>query len=229
MSHVIVLAGGVPHAHDFTATGEALATLFRSSGHDVDVVDHPDLAASQLTQSTDALVVCALFWTMTGDMYDAWRPQWAYATSTDTRRRFSGFVREGGGLLAIHTASICFDDWAEWGDIVGGAWRWGVSWHPEFGAVRSNVVARHDVVRGVEASFEIADEVYGDLELRPGIEVLATARRTHDDADQPVLWAQQYGSGRVVYDGFGHDASSITDAVNARILNQALKWVKRGD
>lgn len=229
MNHVVVLAGGVPHAHDFAANGEALATLFRSSGHDVDVVDHPDLAALQLSETVDALVVCALYWTMAGDAYDAWRPEWAYATSAETRQRISEFVREGGGLLAIHTASICFDDWAEWGDIVGGAWSWGVSSHPEFGAVRADVIAAHDVVRGVDATVELSDEVYGDLRLRPDIEVLATARRTHDDADQPVLWAHRYGRGRVVYDGFGHDANSIDDAVNAKILKQALEWVKRGD
>ncbi len=44
--------------------------------------------------------------------------------------------------------------------------------------------------------------------LRDDVEVLAVAKRTPDDDDQPVVWAHRYGAGRVVFDGFGHDADT---------------------
>jgi len=34
-------------------------------------------------------------------------------------------IEGGGGLLALHTAVICFDDWAGWKALLGGQWRWG--------------------------------------------------------------------------------------------------------
>ena len=228
MTRVVVLAGGVPHAHDFAATGAALADLYRAAGDTVAVVDHPDAVVAALA-GADVLVVSALYWTMAGDAYDAWRAEWAYTTPPATRRAIAEFVGGGGGLVANHTASICFDDWPEWGDIVGGAWQWGVSSHPPAGPVHARVAVEHPVVAGVGEQFELVDEVYGDLAVRPGIEVLATAQRTPDDADQPVVWAHRYGAGRVVYDGFGHDAASITDANNARVLTQALEWATGGN
>jgi type 1 glutamine amidotransferase len=85
----------------------------------------------------------------------------------------------------------------------------------------------HPILAGVPASLELDDEVYGDLDLRAGIDVLATARRHADDADQPVLWTQRYGDGRVVYDGFGHDAASIRNPDHARLVTQALQWTLR--
>jgi uncharacterized protein len=229
MSNVLVLAGGVPHAHDFAATGAALAQVFRDEGHVVEVVDHPDAAASRLGDGIDALVVSALFWTMTGDAYDQWRGRWAYSPSSATREAIAGFVHGGGGLVANHTAPICFDDWPEWGDVVGGSWRWGISSHPPCGPVSAQVVGSHEVIAGVPHSFEIVDEVYGDMAIRDDVDVLVTARRTPDDDDQPVVWTHSFGEGRVVFDGFGHDPSSIVDVANATILTQALTWVTEGD
>ena len=39
----------------------------------------------------------------------------------------------GGGLFGFHTACLCFDDWDEWRDILGGVWVWGRSRHPPLG------------------------------------------------------------------------------------------------
>jgi type 1 glutamine amidotransferase len=78
---------------------------------------------------------------------------------------------------------------------------------------------------GVPAQLHLVDEVYGDMDLRPGTEVLMTARRTPDDRDQPVVWVATYGSGRVVYDGFGHDTASVTQTDHARLLRNAVTWV----
>ncbi len=231
MSQVLVLAGGAPHAHDFGASGAALASLVASLGHDVELVDDPDEAASRLEHGGSAiaaLVVLGLWWRMHGDAYARWRDAHAYSPPAATRSALTDFVRDGGGLVAVHTAPICFDDWPEWGDIVGGAWRWGVSSHPPYGPVTAEIVGTHPVVDGLPSHIELADEVYGDLAVRDDVEVLAVAKRHPDDADQPVVWAHRFGDGRVVFDGFGHDAESIEHVANARILGQAVTWVIGG-
>lgn len=226
MSRVLVLAGGSDHAHDYPAIGDALVSIVERNGDTVELVDHPDRAAGALDRERwDALVVDALFWRMVGDAYDPWRERWGYSPPEHTRVSLERFVRAGGGLLAMHTTPICFDDWAGWGDVVGGSWRWGTSSHPAAGAVDVMVVADHPVVADVPTRWNLVDEVYGDLDIRPGVDVLATARRTPDDEDQPVIWAHQFGEGRVVFDGFGHDAASILDQNHSAVLTSGLRWV----
>ena len=171
------------------------------------------------------LAVNALRWRMLADAYDEWRADWAYSPPESTRRALTHFVADGGGLLASHTASICFDDWSGWGDLVGGAWQWGVSSHPPWGPVTVDVVADHPVVDGLPGTFQLDDEVYGDLDVRPGVEVLAVARRTPDDDPQPVVWTYRFGAGRVVYDAFGHDVESLQHGTHAQLLGQALNWL----
>ena len=239
MARVLVLSGGPDHAHDYETLGTTLTSIVRDDGHEiVGLFDDPDAAAERLRDGdVDVFVVNALRWRMQGEAYDPWRDRWAYTTPDSTRDAITGFVAAGGGLVGNHTASICFDDWPEWGDVLGGAWAWGRSWHPPIGPVTVEMtvgVTAHDeradagahpVVSGLPARFVLADEVYGDLDLRPGIEPLAHARRSPDDAPQPLVWTHRYGAGRVVYDGLGHDERSLNDPVHRRLICNAVRWV----
>jgi hypothetical protein len=225
VTSVLLLTGGSPHAHDFDAIGDALDDALAEGGHDVIRVGHPDAAADMLAGGDiDVLVVHGLWWRMLDDVYEPWR-EFAYSTPLSTRATFDGFVRGGGGLVALHTAPICFDDWPGWGDVVGGAWRWGVSSHPPLGPVSGRIITDHPVVDGLSATIELVDEVYGDLDVRDGVEPLAVARRNELDAEQPVVWTYRCGDGRVVFDGFGHDPASIAHVDNRTMILQAVDWV----
>ena len=87
------------------------------------------------------------------------------------------------------------------------------------------MVADHPVVDGLPGTIHLDDEVYGDLSLRDGLEVLVTAKRTAGDRPQPVVWVHQPGAGRVAYDGFGHDVDSIRNPAHRSLLASALTWV----
>ena len=189
MSRVLVLAGGSPHAHDFAACGAALVDIAAALHHDVQLVANPDEAAAVLRgDDIDALVIDGLWWRMLGDNYDQWRDEFGYSPSESTRDTFCSFVADGGGMLAVHTTPICFDDWPEWGDVVGGAWQWGVSSHPPVGQVTARIVGTHPVVAGLPSHITLRDEVYGDIAVRDGVNVLAVARRNDDGNEQPVVW-----------------------------------------
>lgn len=224
---VVVLAGGSPHAHDFGPVGSALAEALGSAGWVCDVVATPDEVAARLGPEVAALVVDGLWWRMLGEAYDAWRPAHAYSPTSAVRAAIERFVAGGGGLVALHTAVICFDDWPGWGDILGARWVWGTSSHPPKGPVVASVVADHPVVDGLGPTIGLDDEVYGGLDVSSAVDVLAVARRTPDDEDQPVVWTHAYGAGRVVFDGFGHDAASILHPSNARLVRQAVAWAAR--
>lgn len=226
MARVLLLTGGPDHAHDFAATGGALAGLLTDAGHSVETVDHPDRATESLaTGDHDALVVNALRWRMLGERYDAWRDEWGYATNPALADTVAAYVHAGGGLVGNHTASICFDDWPGWRDVLGGTWNWERSWHPEPGPVHATVAAEHPVTDGLGDGFDVVDEVYGDLDLADAIDVVATAPRRAGDAPQPIAWVHHHGDGRVVYDALGHDAASLHHPSHTRLLRQAVAWV----
>lgn len=230
MSRVVVLAGGSPHAHDFDAIRAALAELVGAAGHSVVTSADPDDAVDQLVDA-DALVCNGLWWRMEGAAYDPWRDEHAYSPPATTRQRLRDFVADGGGLVALHTTSICFDDWPEWADVVGAGWVWGRSSHPPYGPVTAHLAAEHahhPVLAGAPTEIHLDDEVYGDLDLADDVTVLATGRRHAGDADQPVVLAHRVGRGRVVYDSFGHDAASIRQPDHHRLVDRALAWVLEG-
>lgn len=225
----VVLTGGPDYAHDFTTTGPELAAIAAESGWDAISLDHPDDLVATLTADVDIdlLVVNALRWQMLAERYAVWRAEWGYATAERTRRAIIDFVAGGGGLVGNHTAPICFDDWPQWGDVLGGSWNWERSSHPPLGPVVAAVTTAHPITAGVESPLVLDDEIYGDLDIRPDVTVLATARRTPDDADQPIAWVHRFGRGRVAYCCFGHDTRSLRHSGVRRILSQSMRWAAR--
>jgi type 1 glutamine amidotransferase len=234
VSRVLVVTGGPgpDHAHDFcdpvTGTGPALVRLCIAAGHEAELTDDVESGFRRLADEPfDVVLVNALRWRMEAPQYERWRAEFAVSLSETARRAVVEFVERGGGLVGNHTASICFDDWPGWADLLGGGWVWGRSSHPRPAPVEVHVTAEHPVVAGLPTVFTLVDEVYGDQELCPGTEVLAIARRTPEDDPQPMVWVATRGQGRVVYDALGHDVASLTDPVHAQLLTQCVAWAAR--
>ncbi len=210
VSTVVVLAGGLPHAHDFDAIARTLAGMFAAGGARRCAPSRTPTGSRRRSTAPTRLVVDALWWTMRDDRYERWRAEWAYATTPALRAAVERFVADGGGLLALHTASICFDDWPEWGRIVGGAWDWARSSHPPCGVVSPRVIADHPVVAGVtdvlEAQPGPRDEVYGDLTCSPGSTCWRSPSGNRRTTISRSCGRHRYGAGRVVGLVFGHDA-----------------------
>jgi uncharacterized protein len=219
----LVLTGGPP-GHPYGNTAGHLAGILTDAGCKPSVTDDVEGCFAAL-DDCDLLAVNALRWRMLGDRYAATRADHAFSLSPHGRHAVEAFLGRGGALLASHTAPICFDDWAGWGDIVGASWRWGRSGHPPLGPARVEVHAdAHPVVAGVTAGFEVVDEIYGDMDVRPDVEPLAWG--TAGDGRHPVLWAREAGGGRVVYDALGHDERSFAVAAHRQILHQAARWLQ---
>lgn len=225
MTSVLVLCGGSPHAHDFRSIGDALTRTLEAAGSAVTIVGHPDEFARQIGAKWDLVIVHALWWTMTGDAYDEWRPDWGYHTTPATARAIDDHVRCGGALLSLHTAPICFDDWPKWGEILGGAWEWGVSSHPPKRPFDLHFNQDHPMTRQLASVVTLEDEVYGDMRMSPDSQVLAVARRHPSDTPQPIVWTHDYGLGTVAHIGVGHDAHSIEHPAITLLITQAVEWL----
>jgi type 1 glutamine amidotransferase len=221
LRHNVILTGG--WAHDFAATAPVLADVLERGGFSSVVVADLEQAARELDRSDAALLtVYACQFQMLDDRYtEENRAEWARTTTPDGRAGVERFLQRGGGVLAVHTASICFDDWPRWQDVLGGGWTWGRSWHPPPQAVPVEPVTEHPIVDGV-APFTVMDERYCDLAIDPSSRMLL--RSPGDDGGQPVLWVHEAGPSRVVYDALGHDERSLAAIEHATLLRRAARW-----
>lgn len=216
----IVLSGGP--THDFPATTACLVGLLEEQGLTPEVHEDVDAGLRALPGAA-LLVVNALRWTMAGpgtpDRYRTRAAAEGVSPAPDARAAFDAHLGSGGGVLGMHTASICFDDWPQWGAALGGAWRWGASSHPPLGPVAVAVAApAHPLVTGL-ADFGIEDEVYSDLQHDTAVDPLLVAD------GQPLLWAHEHGGGRVVYDALGHHPPSYDVPEHREIVRRSIDWL----
>lgn len=222
-ARALVLSGGV--GHDFAATSSVLAGLLAEVGVAADVTDDVEGASGEGRLARYGLVVVnTLRWRMEAERYAGLRAAWAYEPSAAVRAALVDHVDRGGGLLGVHTASICFDAWPEWGDLLGGSWDWERSCHPPLGPVPVRIRSGPHAITDGLGDFEVEDEAYGFLALRPDVVTLATT--AHGGATHPLLWARGGATGgRVVYDALGHGPVSLSHPVHRTIVRRAARWL----
>ena len=229
--NLILFTGGV--LHPFEDAAPALAGILRDVGFEVRIsYEMPEILEWLRIDGDALLVIYALRWSMTqSEKYAQDRARWSFHLPVDAQKLIAAHVASGAGLLGIHTASLCFDDWPHWGEVLGGAWQWGTSHHPPLGPVQARLDTRHFLARGLD-DFALNDEVYSELKLAPAVDVFAWATAVGDTAPaqsprQPACWTHRYGRGRVVYDSLGHDAASLRQPQHARLVQRAALWANR--
>lgn len=220
----LLITGG--WAHEFERTAPHFAACAAQANIRTDTVDDLDDAVAALSSHDyDLVTVYACWFTMAHTRYDEVRAHWARRTPSAFGDELMAHVEDGRGLLALHTAPICFDDWPAWGDLLGGRWNWNRSWHPAPGAVAVSLDAPigrrpHPIVDQLEP-FEVIDERYTDLDVADDVEVLAWS----DAERQPAVWAHRFGAARIVVDTLGHDERSLDQLAHATILRRSMVWV----
>jgi type 1 glutamine amidotransferase len=226
MATNLVISGGP--GHDFETTSMALVALFAEQGVTSTVFDDPHEALAALTSAPDpwdVLTVNGLHWRMEPDRYADLRSRFACSLSDREAGTIEHHVRSGGGLLACHTAAICFDADPRWAACIGATWNWDRSSHPpQAPALVSPTAAAsdHPLTTGIGA-FTIVDEIYGFLDQDRDLVPLLTS--AHGGASHPVLWTREVGRGRVVTDLLGHDASAMAHPEHHEILRRAVRWL----
>lgn len=219
----LVLTGGI--GHPFADAAPALGDVLAEAGVLSTITDDIEGGLEELERGAfDLVTVYALRWRMLGsEKYAPHRDRWAFSLSPAGRRRLARFVADGGGLLGLHTALICFDDWLEWKALLGGAWVWGRSAHPPRGPVTLRPTGHsHPIIAGLPP-FTVTDEAYGDFDLDAGVEPLATVE-AGDGVPWPALWARSVGRGRAVADTLGHDRATLEHPVHRQILARSALW-----
>jgi len=130
--------------------------------------------------------------------------------------RLEWFIKNGGGILAIHAATASFKQSMPYFKILGGQFT-GHGKVENFEVIK----VRDDIFTGI-SNFFIKDELYIH-ELEPGIEVHFTTK--YQGKDVPVVWTYHYGRGSVCYTVPGHTTATMSHPMYQKILQRGLEWV----
>ena len=131
------------------------------------------------------------------------------------------FVSEGGGILAVHSASASFMAEAVYFEILGGRFKN----HGPISKFTLSPIQKSDVFKGIP-SFSVEDELYHH-EIWAEITVHFTAKNKGDEI--PVVWTNDYGNGRVCYASPGHCLETMCHPEYQKLLMQGLQWVNRSE
>ncbi len=143
------------------------------------------------------------------------------------------FVRDDGkGFIGIHSATITFTSWPAYGEMIGGYY----DEHP-WGVFNAPLLEDPDFpgMQHLPRSFTLLDEIYQIkdfsrdkvrvlLRLDPG-KIDLTRKNVHrTDRDFAVIWARNYGKGRVLYNGLGHEQAVWDRTEIQRMWLDMVQW-----
>lgn len=124
------------------------------------------------------------------------------------------FVKGGGGLAGIHSATDTYKNWKEYNDMMGGAFD-GHPWH-ELVSIK-NMAPENPVNAAFGGKdFEVADEIYqfrkdtASPKDRKMLLALSSEKtnlkkgKYGEDGLYPISWLRKYGEGRTFYCSLGH-------------------------
>jgi type 1 glutamine amidotransferase len=130
---------------------------------------------------------------------------------------FAGYVRRGGGLLAIHSGTIWHDQTPVLRGLLGGVF----THHPDECPVTVDPHVGHPLCSGSDR-FTLKDEHYFVALDDPQAEVFATTKSNH--GEQPGAWRRTEGSGRVAVLTPGHHVEVWLHPSFQALLLNALRW-----
>ena len=150
----------------------------------------------------------------------------------ELRRSLLDFIDSGKGFVGIHDAIATFvqypkyDQWPEFGRMLGGTENGGHPWNGEVMTMRVEDPGNPINAAFGGKDFQIADQAFQLQEpvLRDHLHVLLSidadktgaARRIlpvrKQDMDFPMSWIRRQGKGRVFYTGLGHSAQVFWNA-----------------
>ena len=219
--NLIVISGG---RHPYEESTPVLEQFLTAAGHGVTVTEDAGvLADAGAMGQYDALVFNTL-------------REGASTLAPDEQAGFKGFIAGGKGFVCIHISGCEPETWREYGEITGGGWIMGTSFHPPYGRFTVNVTQPgHPGVEGV-ADFETNDEMYMGLDLRDGNDFFMTGdseegtytwggKETFMPAGTfPLGWTRPYGDGRVFVTLLGHNGLSFETPEFQTIVLNGVTW-----
>jgi hypothetical protein len=144
------------------------------------------------------------------------------------------FVHDDGkGFIGVHSATITFTEWPEYGEMIGGYF----DEHP-WGTFDAPILVEDPNFPGMQQwprSFVLNDEIYQLrnysrdkvrvlMRLDPSKLDLSNPKVHRTDRDFAVTWARAYGKGRVYYSNLGHVKENWDNPKIQQMYIEGIKW-----
>ena len=127
------------------------------------------------------------------------------------------FVKNGGGMAGVHATDAFKQSDVYW-RLMGG--RFVTHSGGQFWLRLDD--RNHPVIAGMQ-DFEISDETYTN-QFHPDFKLHSLGHIDRGSEQQSMVWAQQYGQGRVFNTTLGHDGAAWTNPNFQRLLARGLYW-----
>jgi uncharacterized protein len=158
------------------------------------------------------------------------------------RRAFQSYMEKGGGFVGVHGTAgdpVYFWDWFV--DSLIGARFAGHPMSPQFQTARVQLEDKsHPAAKDLPAQWDVNDEWYSfkNNPRASGSRIIATLdESTYKPegwgnqqlrmGDHPIAWSRCVGKGRVFYSAIGHLPERYSDALNVKMLEQAISWTAK--
>ena len=129
-----------------------------------------------------------------------------------------GYLRKGGGCLAIHSALASFKTEPRYFEILGGRF----SGHGPVGAFTVHPAGPGAIFSQV-GPFRLRDEAYRHDFSSPEQNTIHFAAEIAGQCE-PLVWTRRHGAGRVCCCAAGHTAASLRHPTIRTILIEGLLW-----
>ncbi len=209
----VLLVTGIDYpGHHWRETAPALkAILEKDQRLQVQVTEDPGSLSAIDLEAFDAVVLHFMNWE-------------SPSPGADAREALRRFVDGGKGLVLLHFACGAWQDWPEFGKLVGRVYDPKARPHDPHGTFQVQIADRdHPITQGL-SPFDTTDELYTCLKGDAVIRILATARSKVDQLDYPMAFVLNYGKGRVFHTVLGHDVRAITNSAVPELLRRGCAW-----
>jgi len=161
-------------------------------------------------------------------------PAHPYVRPTERQKEnFRRYVASGRPVLVFHGGILCFEDWPEYGRLLGFRWDWGYTGHSKYAVWPVAVTADdpHPIIAGVR-DFRIHDELYFNVVIPPEADVRVHAKaRFGEWVEFPMVMTidgdagRTPGAGRSAYLANGHTLQSLEPPAIRQLWRNALDWL----
>ena len=216
---ILVVTHATGFRHDSRKTAAEAVRLLGAVTHKWDVLadaSNTEELQAWMTPGKLKEIDLVFFANTTGDL----------GLTSDQKKAFYGWIREGGAYAGVHSAADTYHGDADYLDLLRGEFE---SHGAQVKVVIRNQDPAHPATKDVPPTFEIYDEIYlfkhwSRYTVHVLLSMKAHPEQPEVTGDFPVAWTSRMGKGRIFYTSLGHREDVYLNRIYLDHLAGGLRW-----